>query len=133
MGVFFGNKKKKKKKKSLISNVVLLYSIGNYIQSLVMEHNGRYYKKKNIYIYVCVCVYMYKNVYILICIMCNICIGMSIYIYLKLGHFVIQQKLTEYCKSSIIKNFKKRRGATHKQKKSVCFLYLIFLNSFIEA
>ena len=34
-----------------ISNEVLLYSTGNYIQSLVMEHDGRYYEKKNAYIY----------------------------------------------------------------------------------
>ena len=35
-----------------ISNEVLLYSIGNYIQSLVMEHNGRQQEKNNAYIYV---------------------------------------------------------------------------------
>ena len=30
-----------------ISNAILLYSKGNYIQSLVMEHEGRSYEKKN--------------------------------------------------------------------------------------
>ena len=33
-----------------ISNEILLYCTGNYIQSLVMEHDGRYYEKKNVYI-----------------------------------------------------------------------------------
>ena len=32
-------------------NRVLLYSTGNYIQSLGRDHDGRYYKKKN----VCIC------------------------------------------------------------------------------
>ena len=37
-----------------ISNEVLLYSMGNYIQSLRIEHDGRQYeKKKNIYIHDC--------------------------------------------------------------------------------
>ena len=27
--------------------------------------------------------------------------------YIKLGHFAVQQKLTEHCKSTIIKTFKK--------------------------
>ena len=43
-----------------ISNGVLLYRTGNYIQSLGIDGDGRYYDKKNvyhsIYIYVCVCV-----------------------------------------------------------------------------
>ena len=29
---------------------VLLYSTGNYIQSLVMEHDGRHYEEKNVYV-----------------------------------------------------------------------------------
>ena len=33
-----------------ISNEIVLYSIGNYIQSLVMEHDGRDYEKKNVYV-----------------------------------------------------------------------------------
>jgi len=32
-----------------ISSEVLLYSTGNYIQSLVKEHDGRLYEKKNAY------------------------------------------------------------------------------------
>ena len=49
---------------------ILLYRTGNYIQSLVMEHDGGYCEKKNR----CVCV----------------CI--------KLGHLAVQQKLTKHCK-----------------------------------
>ena len=33
-----------------ISNDILLYSTGNYTQSLGIDHNGRYYKKGNVYI-----------------------------------------------------------------------------------
>ena len=33
-----------------ISNEVLLYSTGNCVQSLGIAHDGRYYKKRNIYI-----------------------------------------------------------------------------------
>ena len=33
-----------------ISNEVLLYSTGSYIQSLGTEHDGRQYEKKNVYI-----------------------------------------------------------------------------------
>ena len=45
-----------------ISNETLLYVTGNYIQSLVMEQDGKY-DKRNIYIYVYVCVrvYIYKT------------------------------------------------------------------------
>ena len=32
-----------------VSYEVLLYSTGNYVQSLGVEHNGRWYEKKNIY------------------------------------------------------------------------------------
>ena len=35
-----------------ISNEVLLCGTGNYIQSLVAEHDGGWFEKKNIYIYV---------------------------------------------------------------------------------
>ena len=34
-----------------ISNEILLYSTGNYIQSLVMEHDGGLCEKKNMYVY----------------------------------------------------------------------------------
>ena len=45
-----------------ISNEVLLYSTGNYIHSLGIQHDGRLHEKKN----VCVCVYdqitmVYRN------------------------------------------------------------------------
>ena len=33
-----------------IGNEVLLYSTGNYIQSLGIEHDGREYEKNNVYI-----------------------------------------------------------------------------------
>ena len=33
-----------------ISNDVLPYSTGTYSQSLVLEHDGRYYEKGNVYI-----------------------------------------------------------------------------------
>ena len=35
-----------------ISNEVLPYSTGNYIQSLGIDHDGREYKKENVNIYV---------------------------------------------------------------------------------
>ena len=34
-----------------IRNEVLLYSTGNHIQSLVIEHDGRKYEKENVYVY----------------------------------------------------------------------------------
>ena len=34
-----------------INNEILLYSTGNYVWSLVMEHDN--VRKKNVYIYVC--------------------------------------------------------------------------------
>ena len=33
-----------------ISSEVLLNSTGNYIQSLGIDHDGRYYEKKNVYV-----------------------------------------------------------------------------------
>ena len=54
-----------------VSDEVLLYSTGNYIQSLWIEHDGREYEKKNVDIDV------------------------------WLGYFVVQQKLAQYCKSTI--------------------------------
>ena len=37
-------------------NKVLLYSMGNYVQYPVINHNRKEYEKECIYIYVCVCV-----------------------------------------------------------------------------
>ena len=54
-----------------ISNEVLLCGTGNYIQSLVAEHDGGWFEKKNLYIYV------------------------------WLGHYALQQKLTQHYKSAI--------------------------------
>ena len=55
-----------------ISNDVLLYNTGNYIQSPGIEYDGRKYEIKN----VCVCVYIY----------------IYIYIYIGLGHFALSKK-----------------------------------------
>ena len=35
----------------MINNKVLLYSTGNYIQYLVINHNGKEYEKEYIYVY----------------------------------------------------------------------------------
>ena len=37
-----------------ISNKVLLYSTGNYIQYPVINHNGKEFGKECIYIYICI-------------------------------------------------------------------------------
>ena len=73
-----------------INNKVLLYSTGNYIQDLVIKHNGKEYEKecKYICIYICVCVYIYIHIHT--------------YIYIKLNHFAVQQKLTQHCKSTVL-------------------------------
>ena len=52
-------------------NKVLLNSTGNDIQYPVINHNGKEYKKKNVYM----------------------CIT---------GHFVVQQRLAQHCKSTIL-------------------------------
>ena len=70
----FGVSRRKLLHLEWISNEVLLYSIGKYIQSLGIEHDGRY-EKKNIYIYI----YTYIHT----------CIYTYMYIYIKLGHFAI--------------------------------------------
>ena len=46
-----------------ISNEVLLYSTRNYIQSLGIDHDGGYYKKKNVCMCVCICVCVCVCVY----------------------------------------------------------------------
>ena len=38
-----------------IRNEVLQYSTGSYIQSLGIDHNGRKHEKKNVYIYIYIC------------------------------------------------------------------------------
>ena len=43
----FGNQKKYATFR-VLSNEVLLCSTGNYIQSLVMEHDGKEYEKRNV-------------------------------------------------------------------------------------
>ena len=42
-------------------NEVLLYSTGNFIQSLVIEHDGIWEK---VYIYICICVYIFIYIFI---------------------------------------------------------------------
>ena len=59
-----------------INNKVLLYSTGNYIQYLVVNHN-----RKNIRMHVCV------------------------HIYIELNHFAVWQKLTKHCKATILEFF----------------------------
>ena len=39
--------------KGWINNKVLLYSTGNYIQCPVINHNGKEYEKKYVYILIC--------------------------------------------------------------------------------
>ena len=57
-----------------ISNEFLLYSTQGTI-SLGIEHEGRFYEKKNAYIYIYICM---------------------------LGYYGVQEKLTEHCKSTIL-------------------------------
>ena len=38
-----------------MGNEVLLYSAGNYIQSIGREYNGGWHKKKNVYIFIYIC------------------------------------------------------------------------------
>ena len=52
---------------------------GTISKSLMMEHDRGYCEKKNMYVCVCVCVFV--------------------------GHFAVQKKLAEHCKSTIIKIF----------------------------
>ena len=49
-----------------INNKVLLFSIGNHSQYLMINHNGKEYKKECIYIYMCVYTYICVCVYIYI-------------------------------------------------------------------
>ena len=51
MGGEFGVDRFKLSHLEWMSNEVLLYSTGNYIQSLGIEYGGRYYEKKN----ACIC------------------------------------------------------------------------------
>lgn len=57
-----------------IKNKVLLYSTGNYIQYLMVNHNGKEYFKKNVYIH----------------------------IHIYLNHFAVQKNLTQHCKSTVL-------------------------------
>ena len=50
--------------KEWISNKVLLYSTGNYIQYLMINHNGKEYTYVYICVCMCVCVYIYMYIYI---------------------------------------------------------------------
>ena len=44
-----------------ISNEVLLCSTGDYVQSLGIDHDERKYKKGNVCINICVCIYIYMG------------------------------------------------------------------------
>ena len=60
---------------------------------LMAEQDRRKYEKKNVSM--CVYIYTYIN---------------------KLGHFSVQQKLTEHCKSTIIKIFLKEKESKDAEK-----------------
>ena len=50
---------------------------------------------------------------------------MGIYVCIWLIHFVVQQKLTQYCKAIILqKRFKKKQNFKKKKKTEVCFSLL---------
>ena len=42
-----------------INNKVLLCSTRNYIQYVVVNHNGKEYEKKYVYIHICTYIYIY--------------------------------------------------------------------------
>ena len=50
----FGDSRCKLSHLKWISDEFPLYSRGNYIQSLEIEHDGRWYEKRNVYKYMCV-------------------------------------------------------------------------------
>ena len=76
-----------------ISNKILLYSPGNYIWSLMMEHDGGRCEKNNIYICVCLCV--------CVCVCVCVCMTGSLCCTVKIEHCKSSTK-TE--KMKIIKN-----------------------------
>ena len=47
-----------------VGDEVLLYSTGNYIQPLGIEHVGRQREKKNAYMYTCMYICMYIHIHI---------------------------------------------------------------------
>ena len=58
-----------------ISNEILLYSTGDFVQSLGIEHDGDDMRKRiymcmcvYIYVYICVCIYVYIYVYMCVCV-----------------------------------------------------------------
>ena len=66
-----------------INNKDLLYTIGNYIQYLVITYNGKEMEDV-IYTYMCMCVHVY--IY-----------GTLLYLQ---NHFAVRLKLTRHCKST---------------------------------
>ena len=62
-----------------VNNEVLLYSTGNYIQSLRIDHVGRYYEKKSVCVYIYVCVYIHTHI--------------CIHTHTQLDDYAVQQKL----------------------------------------
>ena len=63
-----------------IDNKVLLYSTGNYIQSPVINHNGKECETIYIYlyIYIYIYIYIYLYIYIYICITESLCCAAEI-------------------------------------------------------
>ena len=71
-----------------INNKVLFYSTGNYIQNYVINQNGKLKKNEKGHKCTCVCSYIYIYIYT--------------HTYIYTNHFVIYQKLKQYCKSTIL-------------------------------
>ena len=72
-------------------NKISLYSTGNYIQSPGINHNGKEYFKKNVYMYQVgqkVCLGFYTSYG-------KTQIGQP---NIKLSHFSVQQRLAQHCK-----------------------------------
>ena len=74
----------------------VLYSMGNYIQYSVINHNGNEYEKEYIY--------THTHIYIL---------------YIYLNHFAIQQKLKQLCNSTVLKNKPENLDCWPQQSKLV--------------
>ena len=61
--------------------------------------------------YINICIYTYTHIYIFI--YTHIYIHIYTHTYIYLNHFAIHQKLTQYCKSTIL-SFKKKKKKKEK-------------------
>ena len=73
-----------------INNKVLFYSTGNYIHNYLINQNGKLKKNEKGDICMCMLIYIYIHIYI------------YTHTYIYTNHFVIYQKLKQYCKSTIL-------------------------------